>query len=215
MLSQNILARSSLSPLSRSWRSPLLKAWGIPLSLPISPSVSVSQILFCFVCDCFAWMCVYTPSACSVWIQKIASDSLKLELQTIVGRHVSAGIWTRVFWKSSQRSWPLSHLSNPLVCCFVIFSFRDRVSYIPGWTGTRQIASDNSGLLFPLPVPPKCRLWVCASMAGFMQCSEPDQSFPRVKHALCQLSCIPRPNLLRSPCFPTNPEIRKLSTIVG
>jgi hypothetical protein len=76
------------------------------------------------------------------------------------------------------------------MCCFVIFSFRNRVSYIPGGTGTQQIASDNPGLP---PVPPKRQPEMYVNMAGFIQCSEPDQRFLHAKQALCHLSYIPSP----------------------
>lgn len=42
------------------------------------------------------------------------SYPLQLELQTVVLRHVGAGNWTPVFWKSNQCSWSLSYLSSPL-----------------------------------------------------------------------------------------------------
>jgi hypothetical protein len=37
----------------------------------------------------------------------------QISLQMVVSHHVVAGIWTQDLWKSSQCSYPLSHLTSP------------------------------------------------------------------------------------------------------
>jgi hypothetical protein len=49
-------------------------------------------------------------------------------LQMVVNHHVVAGIWTQDLQKSSQCSYPLSHLTSPFVC-FI----RDRMLYMWSW----------------------------------------------------------------------------------
>jgi hypothetical protein len=56
-------------------------------------------------------MCIGVFSAC-VFLK--VSDSLELELQTVVNGHVGAGIELQVFCKSSQWSSPLSHFFSSL-----------------------------------------------------------------------------------------------------
>lgn len=46
-------------------------------------------------------------------------DPLELEFQMVVSCQVVVGDWTSALWKSSQCSYPLSHLSSP----FFFFSF--------------------------------------------------------------------------------------------
>jgi hypothetical protein len=39
----------------------------------------------------------------------------QISLQVVVSHHMVAGIWTQDLWKSSQCSYPLSHLASPLL----------------------------------------------------------------------------------------------------
>ena len=71
---------------------------------------------------------VYECSACmyaSMYhLHAVASDQRRVwgllgpGLQTVVNYHVSSGNQILDLWKSSQHSWPLSHLSSPKVAIF-------------------------------------------------------------------------------------------------
>ena len=52
-------------------------------------------------------------------------EGINIPLQMVVSHHVVAGNWTQDLWKSSQCSYPLSHLSNPpeILHFFVFFKF--------------------------------------------------------------------------------------------
>ena len=81
----------------------------------------------------------------------------QMSLRMVVNHHVVAGIWTQNFWKSSQCSYPLSHLTSPL------FLFQDRVSLCsPSCPGTRSV--DQVGL--ELRNPPASASW----MLGLKTC---------------------------------------------
>lgn len=79
-------------------------------------------IVMCFWV--FAWMYVcilYTFHVCRG--RKRLSDPLGLESQMTVSRHVGAGNWTLVTWKSSQCSIPLSYFSTSWPCTIFLFPF--------------------------------------------------------------------------------------------
>ena len=49
----------------------------------------------------------------TVAVFRCATRGHQISLQVVVSHHVVAGIWTQDLWKSSQCSYPLSHLASP------------------------------------------------------------------------------------------------------
>lgn len=62
---------------------------------------------------CLCVLLVYVWALHAFRSQKVVSNPLELGLKPSMKLNVSARNWTHGFWKSSQYSWPLSHLSSP------------------------------------------------------------------------------------------------------
>lgn len=70
--------------------------------------VVVDYLGFVWFFFCFLFLFLFCMYVCMR-----VSDHLAPQLQTFVNCHVDSGNWTRDLQKSSQCSWPLSHLSSP------------------------------------------------------------------------------------------------------
>ena len=69
----------------------------------------------------------------------------------VVSHHVVAGIWTHDLWKSSQCSYPLSHLSSPLNLPFL------RVLPFQNWCPEQTLRIVSLALTSTVPAPRKLR----------------------------------------------------------
>lgn len=112
---------------------------------------------FFYVYGCFTCLLVSVPHACRAHRgQKRASNLPELELQKVVSSRVGAEKLTWVPWKSSQCSWPLSHLSRPCISILKCHKSRtggpDPVLYGPPLLGPFL----SSGFLQPSP-------WFCTA----------------------------------------------------
>jgi hypothetical protein len=76
-----------------------------------------------FLCVCFLFfkiylfMYVFIICKYSVAVFRHTRRGHQISSWMVVSHHVVAGIWTQDLWKSSQCSYPLSHLSSPM-CLF-------------------------------------------------------------------------------------------------
>lgn len=81
--------------------------------MPVFTFWDFSLSLSFFLCGCIF---VCAPHTCSTprGKKKQLDPLFPYNLSyRVVSRHVDAGIWTLIFWKSSWNSWLLSHLSSP------------------------------------------------------------------------------------------------------
>lgn len=103
-----------------------------------------------------SFACIYD---CAIYMlpptfgdQNRTLDPLELELEVVPGHYVGAGNWTQVPWKSSQCSWPPSHLFSPST----LFLRQDLwLKLVTQW------APGN----LPISVS---QLWDCTCMLGFL-----------------------------------------------
>ena len=59
---------------------------------------------------------------CFACIYVRVSDSLELDLQTVISYHMGSGNQSQVLWKSSQFSYYLSHLFSPRFIYLIVYS---------------------------------------------------------------------------------------------
>jgi hypothetical protein len=79
------------------------------LLTPVNPTCSGPKIYL------LLYMHKYT-----VAVFRLAGRGHQISLCLVVSYHVVAGIWTQDLWKSSQFSYPLSHLTSPIFAIYLM-----------------------------------------------------------------------------------------------
>jgi hypothetical protein len=89
-----------------SWRVYICSSTGSCIYVHAESTLKKDGLFFFFK-DLFI-VCKYT-----VAVFRHTRRGHQISFQVVVSHHVVAGIWTQDLWKSSQCSYPLSHLASP------------------------------------------------------------------------------------------------------